>query len=142
MIVTRQNPLDEIQKGFEVLNAIMNSTQANRDQDRAFEPAVNTKQSSDGYFVEVDLPGVKKDDIEIVTEDNVLTITGKREFSQELKEEDYYKVESSYGSFKRSFSLPEDADVQKIEAKSEDGVLYIKIPKKADITKSKKIKIK
>ncbi len=143
-MLTRYNPAMELQKGFEVLNAIMNNLESQSGERgiAAFAPAVNTRESDDAYYIEVDLPGVKKEDIDITTEDNVLTISGERKVREEVKEEEYYKVESSYGKFNRSFTLPEDADVEKIEAHAEDGVLEIKIPKKAEVSKVKKIAIK
>jgi HSP20 family protein len=108
-----------------------------------FVPAVNTREGEDAYYIELDLPGVKKEDIEITTEDNVLTISGERKRSEEVKEEDYYKVESVYGSFVRSFTLPDKVDVSKIHAESKNGVLEVVIPKLEDqIQKTRKIEIK
>ncbi len=107
-----------------------------------FVPSVNTREASDAYYIEIDLPGVKKEDVDVSVDKNVLTISGKRESSEEVKEDDYYRVESAYGKFSRSFTLPENVDVEKIQASSEDGVLEIAIPKQEVIKDStKKIKI-
>ena len=144
-MIARYNPAVELQRGLEVLNALMGTTEsavAREGELVAFVPAVNTREAVDAYYIEVDLPGVKKEEIEITTEDNVLTISGERKMSEEVKEEDYYKVESVYGKFSRSFTLPEDTDESKIEAQFENGVLEIKIPKKAEVHKVKKIKVK
>ena len=108
-----------------------------------FSPSVNTREGEYAYHVEVDLPGVKKDDIHVDLKGNVLTISGERKTKKEVKEEDYYKMESSYGKFQRSFTLPENTDAENIEANAEDGVLEVVIPKmERSKKKSKKIKIK
>ena len=143
-MLVRYNPAAELQKGLEVLNAIVNNFENASDERTlvAFTPAVNTREDEKAYYIEVDLPGVKKEDIDVTTEDNVLTISGERKVREEVDEEAYYKVESRYGKFSRSFTLPEDADVEKIEAHAQNGVLEVVIPKKAEVTKVKKIAIK
>jgi HSP20 family protein len=103
-----------------------------------FIPVVNTREGDSSFYIDVDLPGVKKDDIKVDLEKNVLTISGERKTKEEVKEEDYYKVETSFGKFSRSFTLPDNADVENIEAKSIDGVLELVIPK-LDESRSKKV---
>jgi len=108
-----------------------------------FTPAVNTREGKEAYHVDIDLPGIKKEDVDISVDKNLLTISGKRETKNEAKEEDYYKVESSYGSFSRSFTLPEQVDVENIRASSDNGVLEVIIPKLKVLKDStKKIEIK
>ncbi|MDX3958996.1 Hsp20/alpha crystallin family protein [Aliarcobacter skirrowii] len=108
----------------------------------AFVPVVNTREGEFAYHVDVDLPGVKKEDIKVDINKNILTISGERKTKDEIKQEDYYKVETYFGKFSRSFTLPENADIENIEAKSDNGVLEVVIPKlKDDITK-KSIEIK
>ena len=108
----------------------------------AFVPVVNTREGEFAYHVDVDLPGVKKEDIKVDINKNILTISGERKTKDEIKEDDYYKVETYFGKFSRSFTLPENADIENIEAKSDNGVLEVVIPKlKDDITK-KSIEIK
>lgn len=108
----------------------------------AFVPIVNTREGEFAYHVDVDLPGVKKEDIKVDINKNILTISGERKTKDEIKQEDYYKVETYFGKFSRSFTLPDNADVENIEAKSDNGVLEVVIPKlKDDITK-KSIEIK
>jgi len=144
--MTRYNPYQDsqVRKGFEMLNTIMGNLDAAREESAiaSFIPAVNTRVDDDAYYIELDLPGVKKDDIEITTEDNILTVSGERKMREELKEDDYYKVESRYGKFSRSFTLPEDADVENIHAEMKNGVLEVIIPKRKDIHQVKKIEIK
>jgi HSP20 family protein len=107
-------------------------------------PGVKKEREGEyAYHVEVDLPGVKKDDIHVDLKDDVLTISGERKTKKEIKEKDYYKMESSYGKFQRSFTLPENTDAENIEANSQDGVLEVVIPKmKRSKKETKKIKIK
>ena len=107
-----------------------------------FTPSVNTREDSKGYYIEVDLPGVKKENINIDLNDKVLTISGERKFKEKVKKENYYKIETAFGKFERSFSIPEDADIENIEAKNENGVLEVFIPKIKKETPKKRIKIK
>ncbi len=110
----------------------------------AFKPAVNTREGEFAYHIEVDLPGVNKEDIHVdISDDNVLTISGERKTKSEVDEKDYYKCESSYGKFTRSFTLPSNADVESISANSEDAVLEVVIPKiKEEKAASRKIDVK
>lgn len=145
MLVTKYNPYTETRRGFDLLNTLMQTLDPVREESAiaSFVPRVNTREGEYAYHVELDLPGIKKEDIEITTEDNVLTISGERKIKDEIKEDDYYKVESAYGKFSRSFTLPENIDVENIHAESKDGVLEVVIPKlKEEETKPKKIEIK
>jgi len=148
MILTKFEPfreMRELRRGFDYLNSVMNSLdeQATESGISSFSPSVNSREAKDAYFVEIDLPGIKKDEISIDVKDNVLTISGERKVKEETKEESYYKIESRYGKFVRSFTLPKNVDIEKIEANSSDGVLEVKIPKQDIITnQAKKIEIK
>ncbi|MCK9454078.1 MAG: Hsp20/alpha crystallin family protein [Sulfurimonas sp.] len=131
--------------GVDFFNDFLNSLEdvSKSDALADFKPSVNTREGKEAYHVDVDLPGVKKEDIDISVEDNTLCISGKRETKEEVKEEDYYRVESSYGKFQRSFTLPENIDAENIRAACEDGVLEVIIPKLKVIKNSaKKIEIK
>lgn len=147
LVKSRYNPYARVgnRLGIDVVNELLNQLDEVKD-DRflsSFVPVVNTREGEYAYHVELDLPGIKKENIEITTEDNVLTISGERKLKEEAKEEDYYRVESSYGKFSRSFTLPEKIDVENIHAESSDGVLEVIIPKlKVEDTKPKKIEIK
>jgi HSP20 family protein len=147
MLVTRYNPYAKVgmRRSLDVVNQLLNHLDEVQEEGivSSFVPVVNTREGEFAYHVELDLPGIKKEDIEITTEDNVLTISGERKLKEEAKEEDYYKVESLYGKFSRSFTLPEKIDVENIHAESSDGVLEVIIPKlKEEDTKPKKIEIK
>ena len=147
MYVTRYNPTKEIkefQRGFENLNSFLDSFIGENAALNGidFEPLVNTREGEYAYHVELDLPGMKKEDINVDVKDNIVTISGERKTKEEIEKEDYYRIESSYGRFERSFTLPENVDIENIHAESQDGVLEVIIPKKKIENKSKKIEIK
>lgn len=142
MLLTKYDPFKELKEFESRFNDVFRLGSENTLT--AFAPAVNTREGEYAYHVEVDLPGVKKEDIHIdVSENNVLTISGERKTKSEVKEEDYYKCESSYGKFTRSFTLPSNADIENISANSEDAVLEVVIPKvKEAQTVTRKIAVK
>ena len=149
MLVTRYNPntqAKEFRRGFDLLNSMLNDiTEQNQSAFTGdFSPAINTREGEFAYHIEVDLPGMKKEDINVQIEDSTLIISGERKVKEEIKEENYYKIESNFGSFSRSFTLPEEADIENIHAESEDGVLEVIVPKleSAKVDKVKKIDIK
>ncbi len=94
------------------------------------------RHTNDTFDIEIDLPGVKKEDIDLKIEDGYLTINAVRRFTKELKEDDYYLCESSFGLISRSFAIADNIDVEKIDAKYEDGRLYLTFEK----LESKKVK--
>ena len=130
-------------RGFDLLNEFLNKfDQKGEGSIASFNPLVNTREENDRYYIEVDLPGIKKEDVEINVDNNILSISGKRGFKNETKEENYYRIESTYGTFERSFRLPEKVDVENIKASSVDGVLEVMIPKlPASVNNLKKIEI-
>ena len=149
MLVTRYNPsiqMREFRRGFDLLNSMLENFTPVKERafNANFSPDINTREGEFAYHVEVDLPGMKKEDINIQVEDNRLVISGERKIKDEIKEENYYKIESTFGSFSRSFSLPDDADVENIHAESQDGVLEVVVPKleTQKVEKTKKIEIK
>ena len=148
MYVTRYNPardLQEFRRGFDSFNSFLDGMVSRREAVSLtdFEPAVNTREGEFAYHVELDLPGMKKEDISVDVKDNTVTISGERKTQEEVNEEDYYRIESRYGKFSRSFSLPENVDVENIHAESQDGVLEVVIPKlEKKENKPKKIEIK
>ncbi len=143
MLVTQFNPLKEIRALENRLFNYYPISDAEESGISTFKPSVGTREGEFAYHIEVDLPGVKKEDITIDVKDNQLVISGERSFKEERKEKDYYKVESSYGKFQRSFALPENVDIENIEASSNDGVLEVVLPKlKVDKVEVKKIQVK
>ncbi|HNS28099.1 MAG TPA: Hsp20/alpha crystallin family protein [Steroidobacteraceae bacterium] len=95
------------------------------------------------YLIKAELPAVKKEDIKITLDNGMITLSGERRQEKEHKDENQIRVESFYGSFSRSFSLPENIDPKAIRAESKDGVLRIRIPKtEAPATKAISIDVK
>ncbi len=107
----------------------------------AFVPATNIRQDKENVLVEMDLPGIKEKDLEISVENDVLTISGKREEKKEVKREDFYRKEVRSGSFARSIILPMAVKGDQADAEMENGVLKITLPK-AEEVKPKKIAVK
>lgn len=108
-------------------------------------PAVNIKQETENYLVSLAVPGLKKEDLHIDMEGNMLTISSEKEEKFEEKEDQFTRKEYNYSSFSRSFTLPEDVKLDMIDARYEDGVLTIKLPRMIDekhISTSKKIEVK
>jgi HSP20 family protein len=97
--------------------------------DTSWNPAVDVFEEGDRYHVHVDLPGMKRDDIEITVQGDTLMISGEKKRETETKEEDFYRAERYYGKFSRSLTLPASVDASKIDAKYKDGVLEVLIPK-------------
>jgi HSP20 family protein len=104
-------------------------------------PAVDIAERDDEYLVKVELPGVSKDDVKITLESNILTIRGEKKQEKETKKENYHRVERSYGSFQRSFTLPTTVKNEKIDATYKEGVLMVSLPK-AEEAKPKQIEVK
>ena len=92
-------------------------------------PAIEISEDDKEWLVKADLPEVKKDDVKVTVENGVLNITGERKFEKEQKDKKYHRIERSYGSFFRSFTLPEGADGAKVSAEFKDGVLKVRLPK-------------
>ena len=103
--------------------------------------AFEIKETKEGYAFKADVPGVKESDLTINLTGNRLTVSGKREAEKHQENETYFSYERSYGSFTRSFTLPEGIDGDKINASLKDGVLSINVPKKPD-AQPKKVSIK
>jgi HSP20 family protein len=95
----------------------------------AFTPRVDILENEKNFEILVAVPGMNKEDFSIEINDNYLTISGERKFTKEKKENAYRSIETQYGSFSRSFSLPENIDVSKIEAEYKNGILEIALPK-------------
>lgn len=107
---------------------------------RSWAPPVDIYETDSSVVLNVELPGVKPDDVEIRVEDNTLHLKGERKFEKEVKEENYHRVERSYGAFSRSFALPSSIDADKVSAGYKDGLLTLTMPKREE-AKPKTIKI-
>lgn len=92
-------------------------------------PAVDIRENEQAFVISAEVPGVDKKDIEVTVDNGVLTLSGERSEESEEKDARHHRRERYYGSFSRSFSLPDDVDADRIDAKSRDGVIEITIPK-------------
>ncbi len=101
---------------------------------------VDITDEKDNIRVRAELPGLKKEDVEVSVEGDILTIKGEKKQEKETKEKDYIRSERYYGAFHRSFTLPAGVDAQKVNASYKDGVLEITLPKRED-AKPKQVKV-
>ncbi len=136
-------PFEEMQKVmdrfFEEFPRIWPLTVSNE----TFTPAVDISETDKSYEFEIELPGMKKEDVQIEVNDGVLTVSGEKREEKKEEKKGYRKIERSYGKFERSFSLPSDVDEKNITAKFENGLLNISIPKSPEAKESRrKIEIK
>jgi HSP20 family protein len=106
-----------------------------------WSPLVDITEDDKEYVVKAELPEMKKEDIKINVHDDVLTVSGERKYEKEEKGKKFHRVERAYGSFMRSFTLPEDADGSKISAEYKDGMLKVHLPK-SEQAKKKAIEVK
>lgn len=104
-------------------------------------PAVDISEHDDQYLVRMELPGVRKEDVRITIENNILTIRGEKKQEATIAEDAYRRVERSYGSFQRSFKLPAAVKPDKIEAAAADGVLTVHVPK-AEEARPQQVEVK
>jgi HSP20 family protein len=107
----------------------------------AWMPAVDIAEHDDEFVVKLELPGVAKDDVKITMQNNILTVRGEKKQEKESKSSNYHRVERSYGSFQRSFTLPATVKSEKIDATYKDGILSVTLPK-AEEAKPKMIDVK
>jgi len=101
-------------------------------------PSMDIFTEGDDVVVKAELPGMKKEDIDVSLTKDTITISGEKRKEERVEKKDYYSLERSYGSFKRSFSLPAEVQTEKASAKFKDGVLEIKIPKTEEAKKKEK----
>jgi len=104
-------------------------------------PLVDIAEDDKEYLIKAELPEVKKEELKVTLKDGVLTLRGERKLEKEEKGKKYHRVERAYGSFLRSFSLPDDADASKVNAEFKDGVLKVHLPK-GEKAKTKDIDVK
>ena len=144
--IVRWDPFRDLVSIQDELNRLFGRTYAGIEPTRptatgSWMPSMDLYETEDKIVATVDLPGIEPEDVEVAVEDATLTISGSREFSSEVKEENYHRVERRYGSFSRAISLPPTADTDKVEAHFDKGVLTVEVAK-AEKAKPKKIQIK
>jgi len=146
--ITRWDPFRELDEMQTRLSALFGRApvRKNGSKDEAlavaeWAPVVDIVEDENEYLIKAELPEVKKDDVKVTVQDDVLTISGERMFEKEEKGRKYHRMERAYGSFARSFTLPEDADGEKVAAEFKDGVLKVHLPK-SEQAKPKSIEVK
>jgi HSP20 family protein len=107
-----------------------------------WSPSVDIIEDEKEYLVKADLPEVNRDDVKVIVENGIVSVSGERKTEKEEKNKKYHRIERSYGSFRRGFLVPEDADASKVNAEFKDGVLRVHMPKSpATETKTTEVKI-
>jgi HSP20 family protein len=143
-VLTRFYPYRELNTLQDRVNRLFHeSFSGGRDESLAtssFAPAVDVYEDEHNVTLKIEVPGIDEKDIDVRVENNTLTVHGERKFEKEEKEENYRRVERQYGSFSRTFTLPNTVDTESVSADYEKGVLKVKLAKKAE-AKPKQIKI-
>jgi HSP20 family protein len=145
--VARWDPFLELEELSERLNRVFGRPSVRRDNNKEaltvadWIPAVDISESEGEYLIKAELPGVKKEDIKVTLQEGVLTIQGERKQEKEEKGRKYHRIERSYGTFMRSFTLPDSVDDSKVSAEFKDGLLYLHVPK-SEKAKPKAIEVK
>ena len=106
-----------------------------------WSPEVEISEDDHGYLIKADLPEMKKEDVKVTVDHGVLSVSGERKTEKEDKKKKFHRIERSYGTFRRSFALPEDTDSTKVTAEFRDGVLKVHLPTTA-IERSKATQVK
>lgn len=147
-VATRRHPFGELESwgGFQPFRSLMDELFADWSRELPQRtglaaPKVDITESDDHYVVRAELPGVGKDDVTVELEQGVLTLRGEKKTRRDEKVERGRRLECSYGAFSRSFTLPPDADDDRIDAKFRDGVLEISVGKRPE-SKPKQIAVK
>lgn len=143
-VLTRWDPFREFTTLQDRMNRLFQQ-QSYNDNDEAlttsnFAPPVDVYEDEHNVTLKIEVPGIDEKDLDIRVENNTLTVHGERKFEKEEKEENYRRVERQYGSFTRSFTLPNTVNADEVKADYEKGVLKISLPKKPE-AKPKQIKV-
>ena len=129
MSIVRYNANEFVPTSFSSLvDRFLNDSVARTGGSR-FVPRVDIVESNEAYELHFAVPGLSKEDFKLELNENHLTVSGERKFSNEKKDKNYHAVETQYGSFRRTFTLPENVDGTKINAKYNNGILEVVIPK-------------
>ena len=143
-LMTRWEPFREMTNLQSTLNRILSSEYAQTGDDLmtsgTFLPPVDIYEDENQFKLHFEVPGMNEKDIDIRLENNTLTVRGERKFENEQKEENFRRVERRYGTFNRSFTLPNTVDAEKVQAHYENGILTLQLAKRAE-AKPKQIKI-
>jgi HSP20 family protein len=144
-VLTRFEPFREISTLQDRMNRLFRDTYSGEGRDESlttssFAPAVDVYEDEHKVTLKIEVPGIDEKDIDVRVENDTLTVHGERKIEKEEKEENYRRVERQYGSFTRTFTLPQTVDTENVSANYDKGVLKISLPKKAE-AKPKQIKV-
>ena len=145
--LTRWNPLRELEDFQSRILSAFNPASARRGNGQEslglaeWMPLVDIAEDEKEYLITAELPEVKKEDVKVTMENGVLTVAGERKFEKEEKNKKWHRVERSYGSFARSFALPDDGDAAKVNAEFKDGILRVHVAK-SEAARPKQIEVK
>jgi HSP20 family protein len=136
MAIVKYNPFRDLRAMQEQMNRLLDMAW-NREvgeelREGIWQPPVDIYEDESSVVIKAEVPGVDQKEIDIRIEDNTLTIRGERKHSQEVKKENYHRVERYYGTFQRSFSLPHTINQEKVKASCDQGVLTITLPKREE----------
>ena len=134
-LLTTQREFDRLFK--EAFSPMSGETEVST---RSWAPPVDIYETEDAIVLKAELPGIDPKDVEVRVEDNTLYLKGERNYEKEVKEQNYHRIERSYGSFARSFTLPNSISAEKVKAEYKDGLLTLTMPKREE-AKPKTIKI-
>lgn len=144
MNIIRHDPFRELRSLQDEMNRLFAGVAPAADREEMFggnwAPKVDIWEDKDHLVLEAELPGMTRDDFELSFENNVLTLKGERKFEKKTEEGNYYRVERSYGSFTRSFTLPQTVTPDGAAAEFNNGVLHVTLPKREE-TKARKIEV-
>jgi len=141
--ITRRDPFLNLANWQEQVNRMFESAFPGRSEASAitaWAPSVDIYETENELVLKADLPDVNEKDLDVHVENNMLTIRGERKFEQKVKEENYLRIERTFGSFSRSFSLPNTVSTEDIKAEYKNGVLTVEMPKRAE-SKPKQVKV-
>ena len=144
MSITRFDPFRDLAVLQDRMNRLFNDSYRGREDDLmsrgTWTPAVDIYEVDGSLVLKAELPDMRREDIDVTVENNTLTLRGERKLDHEIKQESFHRIERAYGSFVRSFSLPNTVDTTKIGAEYKNGVLTIKLPVREE-AKARQIQI-
>lgn len=141
--ITRWDPFQNLASLQDQVNRLFDTSFPGRSDSSAltaWAPAVDIYETENELVLKADLPDINEKDLDIRVENNMLTIRGERKFEQKVKEDNYLRIERTYGSFSRSFSLPNTVSTEGIKADYKNGVLTVELAKRAE-SKPKQVKV-
>jgi HSP20 family protein len=139
-MITRIDPFRELAGFFENFADVTGVRATDESTFGSFTPAVDVYEDEHNLVLKLEVPGMNEEDLKVSLENNSLTVTGERKFEKEEKEENFHRIERRYGTFTRTFRLPNTVDAEKVDASYDKGILKITLAKRAE-AKPKTIKI-